>query len=358
MPELKDSTKKLSFYEFWPTWLVYIPVAIQWLLLSVRYRSLTLPLIANPRLPLSGMVGVGKSELFEQAQAKCAQQILTWFTHTRDSRDLNQQVLEIESQMHERQLTYPIVAKPDIGCRGIGVKLVHNRDQLAQCLICYPNHSKLLLQRLSSFQAEAGVFFVRDPRQQQGRIISMALKYTPFVVGDGISSLAQLVAQDARASQLTHLYQQRHAANWNSIIAKDEPYRLVFSASHSKGAIFTDAKDLVTEQLNQALNEIMQGLPEFHYGRLDIKFKNIDALKRGEQLEIVEINSASSESLHIWDSSTPFKEAMRALLYQYRLLFKFGDYQRQQGHKPPGLSKLLQHWRKERELSRHYPLTD
>jgi hypothetical protein len=358
MPELKESTKKLSFYEFWPTWLVYIPVGIQWLLLSIRYRSLTLPLLANPNLPLSGMVGVGKSELLGQAQGKCKQAILPWFTHTKNDQPPSEQSKQIELQFALIETEFPVVAKPDIGCRGIGVKLVHDTQQLTEVLSHYPSGAKLMLQALSQYEPEAGVFYVKDPNAPSGRIISLALKYTPFVVGDGKSTLGELIEHDPRASQLLHLYQTRHQEMWNSVVEKDKPYKLVFSASHSKGAIFTNANHLITDELQTALNQIMAGLPEFHYGRLDVKFEDIEQLRNGQSIEIIEINSASSESLHIWDSSTPFLEAMRALMYQYQLLFQFGDTQRQRGHKPPGLKALLKHWKKERALSRLYPLTD
>jgi hypothetical protein len=358
MPTLKASTKNVSFFEFWPTWLVYIPVGIQWLLLSLRYRSLTLPLLANPRLPLSGMVGVGKSQLLSQAQGKCKQAILPWFTHTKTAAPIGEQVTQIESSFAQINTRYPVVAKPDIGCRGIGVKLVHNSEQLNGVLQHYPHDANVMIQSLSQYEPEAGVFYVRDPQAPKGRIISLALKYTPFVVGDGHSTLGELIQADARASQLTHLYSTRHQANWDRVIEQDKPFKLVFSASHSKGAIFTNANHLITDELQSSLNEIMGDLPEFHYGRLDVKFKDIEHLQQGKTLEIIEINSASSESLHIWDSSTPFLEAMRALLFQYRLLFAFGDTQRKRGHKPPGVRALLTHWQKERALSRLYPLTD
>jgi hypothetical protein len=358
MPQLKESAKQLSFYEFWPTWLVYIPVAIQWLLLAIRYRSLTLPLLANPKLPLSGMVGVGKSELLSQAHGECEQAILSWFVHPKSNDSAAFQAAQIEAQFARINTQYPVVAKPDIGCRGVGVKLVHNNEQLQAVIQHYPTTANIMIQALSQYEPEAGVFYVKDPLAAKGRIISLALKYTPFVVGDGRSTLQQLIEKDDRAAQLTHLYQKRHHERWHSVIEKDQPFKLVFSASHSKGAIFSDANHLITQELQQSLNNIMHGLPDFHYGRLDVKFKDIEHLKRGESIEIIEINSASSESLHIWDSNTPFPEAMRALLFQYRLLFQFGHTMRSQGYRPPGLLKLLKHWRKERVLSRSYPLTD
>ena len=76
MPALDNTGRATSFFEFWPIWLMYIPVAIQWLFLAVRYQSLSLPLIANPGIPLSGMVGVSKSAVFDLAGYYARQWIL------------------------------------------------------------------------------------------------------------------------------------------------------------------------------------------------------------------------------------------------------------------------------------------
>jgi len=68
---------------------MYIPVVIQWLLLAARYRSLSLPLIANPGIPLSGMVGVSKSAVFDLAGDTARQWILPWILFEVDGRALN-----------------------------------------------------------------------------------------------------------------------------------------------------------------------------------------------------------------------------------------------------------------------------
>tara|TARA_S200000501_G_C20179652_1_gene463795 strand:- start:80 stop:271 length:192 start_codon:yes stop_codon:yes gene_type:complete len=45
-------------------------------LLSVRYRSLSLPLISNPAIPLSGVVGAAKTAAFDAAGETLRQWIL------------------------------------------------------------------------------------------------------------------------------------------------------------------------------------------------------------------------------------------------------------------------------------------
>lgn len=358
MPQLEHEGRNTSFFEFWPLWVMYMPVAVQWLLLAIRYRSLTLPLIANPVIKLSGMVGAAKSSLFDSAGENARQWILPWRVYRVSGHSVDTQKTTVLASLEEAGLHLPIVAKPDIGCRGAGVKLLQNETQLAQYLEGFPIGGVIQFQRLSAWEAEAGVFYVRYPGEERGKITSLTLKYTPFVLGDGKSTLEELIGRDARAATVSHLYADRHRENWQRVIPEGEPYRLVFSASHCRGAIFRDGAQYIDERLAVTLDRIFDDIPGFHYGRLDIKFRDLDALMAGEEFEIIEINGASSESIHIWDRNASLGEAFTTLLQQYRTLFKLGDANRRRGHKAPGIRALWQAWQHENKLVKHYPPND
>ncbi len=358
MPPLHHDGKTVSFFEFWPLWLMYIPVGLQWLLLACRYRSLTLPLIANPRLPVSGMVGVGKSQVMKQAAGRCAESILPWIHHRTGQESPELQAASVVAQAGVRGIEYPFVCKPDIGCRGSGVKLIHDIGQLECCLAAYPQGVGVIVQKLASWEPEGGIFYVRSPDERTGRIVSLALKYSPYVTGDGVSTLAQLIARDRRAGNLQHLYRERHRAHLDEVIERGQSFRLVFSITHSRGGIFRDGNDLITPELTESVDRLMSDIPEFHYGRLDIKFSSIERLQQGKDIEIVEINTASAESLHIWDRNARLGTALKTLLWQYRTLFRFGQINRKRGFVPPSLSEVRNRWREEKRASACYPLTD
>jgi len=358
MPPLHHDGKTVSFFEFWPLWLMYIPVGLLWLVLACRYRSLTLPLIANPKLPVSGMVGVGKSQVMEQAAGCCAESILPWIHHRIGQETPKRQAAIVEAQAAASGIEYPFVCKPDIGCRGSGVKLTHDIGQLERYLAAYPQGIGVIVQKLASWEPEAGVFYVRSPDEPTGRIVSLALKYSPYVIGDGVSTLAQLIARDRRAGNLQHLYRERHREHLDDVIEAGQSFRLVFSITHSRGGIFRDGNDLITPALTASIDRLMSYIPEFHYGRLDIKFSSIQRLQQGRDIEIVEINTASAESLHIWDRNAHLGTALKTLLWQYRTLFKFGQINRKRGFVPPKLSEVWRRWREEKRASAFYPLTD
>ena len=358
MPPLDNSGRATSFFEFWPTWLIYLPAVVQWLLLSLWHRSLSLPLIANPAIPLSGMVGVAKSAVFDVAGADARRWILPWTLHQVTDEVVEVQCRSVMVALAAAGLGLQIVGKPEIGCRGVGVKLLQFEHELQAYLDSFPTGGWIQFQQLSEWDAEAGVFYVREPDASQGEVTSLTLKYTPYVVGDGRRTLGELVAAEPRAGELLHLYRNRHADKWQSVIAADEPYRLIFAASHSRGAVFRNADHLITSALSQALDRIFDDIPGFYYGRLDVKFKDLDSLLAGKDFVIIEINGASSESIGIWDRNAGFWSAILTLLRQYNTLFKLGRANRRRGHKSPGLLALLKAWRFENQLVKRYPEND
>lgn len=122
---------------------MYNPVVMQWLVLAVRYCSLSLPLIANLAIPLSGMVGVAKSSVFTVAVKEARRWILPWIVFEISAGELEQNLLNAESAFRGIGLQYPIVGKPDMGCRGAGVKLLANRDDLARFIAAFPVGARL-----------------------------------------------------------------------------------------------------------------------------------------------------------------------------------------------------------------------
>lgn len=359
MPPLKLTKKAISFFEFWPTWLIYLPVVACALFWALRYRSLTLPLIVNPCIRLSGMVGSSKSQLMSQCNDYSRSLILPWISYINNSGEpIEQQLAEMITAMEAANLKFPVVGKPDTGCRGSGVKLLEDRGQLANYLSCFPKGATLFLQQLAQWEPEVGILYIRKPEEKRGKIASMGFKYCPYVVGDGRSTLSELINANTRARQLRHLYDSRHRDKLKTIIADGQPYRLIFSASHCSGAIFCDGNDHITAELTQSIDKIMGGIADFYFGRLDIKFKDIESLQLGRNFAIIEINGVSSEPVHIWDSHASLWKAMHTLIIQYKELFEIGAQNRARGLAPHGLLELIKAWKNEHKLSALYPSTD
>jgi hypothetical protein len=99
---------------------------------------------------------------------------------------------------------------------------------------------------------------------------------------------------------------------------------------------------------------IARGMPEFYFGRFDVRYDLLDDLKRGENFTVIEANGAGSEVTHIWDRKTRLFDAYRALFNQQRTLFEFGAANRARGFTGIGPLHLLRLWLRERRLTRCY----
>jgi hypothetical protein len=355
MPPLDPTAPPLSRFEFWPGWAFYAPLW-PWLGALMLRHGLGAPLAANPGLPASGLVGESKSAVFKALRGSEAATLARWIVEERRGKPALHACV-IESSMEAAGIAYPVVAKPDLGCRGAGVRPVRNRRELIDYLAKFPLGRRLIIQQMVEAEGEAGVFYVRRPGEKHGRMISLTLKYFPHVVGDGASTVEQLILADPRAGRVPHLYLSRLTDRLREVPLAGEAIRLVFAGNHCRGAIFRNGNDLITDELTSRFDRIVDNIDGFHFGRFDIRFADWRAMLRGEGFTIVEFNGAGAESTHIWDSRTRLLEAWRDLARQYRLLFEIGAANRRLGHKPESLRQLWRRWRQEKNAVGSYPPT-
>jgi hypothetical protein len=163
---------------------------------------------------------------------------------------------------------------------------------------------------------------------------------------------------DPRAGKLSHLYLKRHVQRLDTVPAQGEAVRLAFAGSHSRGAIFRNGTALATPAMRARFDEISKSLPEFYFGRYDIRFADFAQVQTGHGFTIVEVNGAGAESTHIWDRSTTLLKAWADLMKQYRLLFQIGRANYDRGFRPLTLAQFRQWHKREKALTPLYPATD
>ena len=361
MPPLDESGTPLSFFEFWPMWAFYPPVMAYAGWQMLRHRGILLPTAANPSFPGGGFFGESKADILNMAVKHVPEWVAPFITIGRpiapEPNAQGERDAALAALAHAG-LALPVVAKPDLGCRGAGVKLVRTPEQLQAYLEAFPAGARLLLQKLVAHEGEAGIFYCRPPGQKQGRIVSITLKYFPHVVGDGQHSLRELIEADPRAGKLAHLYLKRHLSRLDTVPEKGEAIRLAFAGSHSRGAIFRNGTHLVTPEMEARFDAIAQAMPEFHFGRFDIRFDQFSEVRQGRGFTILEVNGAGAESTHIWDRRTGLFEAWRDLMRQYRWLFEIGAANRARGFQPMRWADFIAAYRREKALTPLYPPTD
>lgn len=346
----------VSFFEFWPSWLFYTPVVLHCAALGLRHLSPALLTAANPRIASGGLCGESKTSILDQVEGDERSLIARYTTLTVTGTE--DDLVTAEQAMAIAGLAYPVVAKPDVGCNGTGVRVARGAAALAGYLAAFPRDERVVLQEFIPLENEAGIFYVRHPHEARGRITSVTLKEIPFVVGDGRRSLRELVVDDARAGRIAHLYLPRLASRLEEVPAQGTRVPLVFVGNHCKGAIFRDGASHITPALTARIERLARAIPEFYFGRIDVRFASLAALRRGEGFMVIEVNGAGSEATHVWDPRTTLLKAWRDQFLHYGLAYRIGAANRARGARPTAVRELLRLWRTQRRLMAAYPSHD
>ena len=101
--------------------------------------------------------------------------------------------------------------------------------------------------------------------------------------------------------------------------------------THALGSVFLDARDLITPELTRRVDAIARACPGFYFGRLDVKVPDIDSLRAGRDLKVLEINGLTSEAAHIYDPRHGLVHAWRTLCRQWRTALEIADRNRRRG---------------------------
>ena len=342
-----------STLERMPKWLICVPLVVQWLLLALRYQSFTLPTIANPAITAGGLVGEGKLEYFDGMGPIALASVAPYCALHNHKRYSGAQLRDV---MNRAGLSFPVVAKPDLGLCGYGVRLVANRGELLDYLLAFPLGETVVLQQYLPQEGEAGVFYIRDPQADTGRIIGLALRYFARVTGDGVHTLGELIAADSRAQRL--LKSPRHAPRYNArcVPAAGEVVRLATIGSSRVGGLYRDGREHITPQLTRAIDAIAKDMPAFYFGRFDVRFDSLQDLSAGRAFTIMEINGAGSEAIQAWDPGTNVFAGFKMIFKKQRILFAIGNAMRRKGFKPLGVWSLaLLNARQNRLIARYPP---
>jgi hypothetical protein len=350
---LQEDRPVFSIFENWPVWFFYIPVALAWLVLAARYRGLTLPALVDPAIKLSGLCGESKSSILKLF-GPTGRELVAPYVSSKKGENVTADVAVAVDKMRIAHIDFPIVVKPDISCRGTGVTIARDSKELSSYLARFPRNADFIIQKLVTDKGEAGIFYVRMPEEDCGKIISLTLKYFPSVIGDGLSTLRQLILNDRRAQRIASKYFARHRERLDTVVPESELVELVNVGNHVRGAIFRDGRQFITASMEKKFDEIAKEIPNFRFGRFDIRFNKLSDLCHSMNFFIIELNGASSEATHIWDRDTKLFDAYKALFEQLRIAFVIGAYHRHQGYRPPSVFEVVRTWFWERRLMSSY----
>jgi hypothetical protein len=330
-----------------PKSLLCVPLVLHWFWLAARYRSLTLPSCLNPRIETGGLAGESKSACLAQIAPSCARWVAPWRLVSPGENALLARTLA--------GLDYPLIAKPDIGWCGHGVRRIASDAELRAYADACPPQAAIILQRLITAPHEAGLLYIRPPGAPTGTLAAMTFRHTPAITGDGQRSIATLIKADPRLRPHAPAY----AAALGSFAlarmpAAGERVVLTTIASLRIGARYEDATARITPTLTTRIDDIARSMGDFHYGRFDVRFTSLAALQAGD-FSIIEVNGAGSEAIQFWDPTLGIAASFRGVFAKQAQIFALGAAMRGAGHNPVGVVALSRAWLRQQRLLKGFP---
>ena len=326
--------RRCTCWEFWPSWLLYLPIGFYYAFLTLKYKGVRVPLYANPKIPASGIIGESKSTILSQLNAM---DVAPWtLVSQKEHRTQQWQCVLDFQQKHD--LEYPLVFKPDEGQRGLGVTIIHSaregRSYLARAQV------DTIVQAYIA-GPEFGIFYYRYPNAKKGDIFSITEKKPIKVKGDGIHNLEHLILRDKRAVCLAPFFLRQHAHHLEDIPQAGELVPLVHIGTHALGALFLDGNHFKTSELVERIDHITQPFSGFYLGRYDIRVPSVEALRAGKDISVIELNGLTAEATHIYDPQHNYFYGVRTLAKQWRIAFEIGSQNRSLGSSCVSFKELL-----------------
>ena len=293
--------------------MFYVPNLPYAFYLAARAKHSAFFSAANPSIKSSGNGTESKYETIQLIPEKYRPKTL--FVKA------NSDVGTVLSDISKKGISYPLIAKPDVGFRGLLVEKITNENTLKKYLKKYP--IPVIIQEFLNYKNECGIFYQRNPNEKGGKISSITLKQFSTVVGDGKSTLKELILADERAKLYIELYEKIHQEKLLEIVLKGIEIPLTDIGNHSKGTQFICGKKLITKKLEKAFDELSNCIPGWYYGRVDIKYNTFEELENGNNFKILEINGIISEPTHIYDAKNyTYFQALRAIRTHWKSLFE------------------------------------
>ncbi len=318
--------KDIFKWEFWPTYMFYIPLFPLYIYYALRSGSFTYFAAANPGLKNGGDATESKFDTLKILPKK----LIPHSIFIPKNRDLK----SILKNLKERGIDFPLIVKPNIGYRGLLVKKLTDLADLESYLKKYSSID-LIIQEFIAHKKECGILYYRYPGQKSGKITSITLKSYLHVKGDGRSKLSDLIAKNTHVKRYQPIYKERIINYLDYKPKKGETYILNEIGNHCKGASFINGNHLISQKLTKTFDKLSHSINGVYFGRFDVKYNNFSDLEAGKNFKIIELNGVIAEPTHIYDASkSSFFIALKSIAKHWQYVYKIAKI----NHKYEGVS--------------------
>lgn len=295
---------KLTHWEHWPTMAFYLPLLPAFALRSIKAGHPIFYTSTNPGILFSGNGTESKFHTLNLIEEQWRPKgILIEKGAALD---------DLSDKLKQAEIDFPLIVKPDVGFRGYLVKRLDTMESLIKYVQAVDE--SIIIQEFIPYKKELGIFYHRDPEKNKGKISSVTIKKFIQLIGDGHSTLEELIKEDTRARLYLDLFKTMHKDNWNIVHPEGRKIELTAIGNHSKGTQFLNGNHLITNELHRFMDSVCSSIDGWNYGRLDIKYDNWEDLLQGKNFKVLEVNGIISEPTHIYDATHKEASFFKALL--------------------------------------------
>ena len=335
-------------WEFWPTVMVYGPIFPWFIWLYFRNGRMRTATSVDPCWPDGGAIGESKQHILDLFPSSLVEPSFQC--------EPDQDPVKVLERIEHEKWSWPVILKPNEGQRGEGVKLVETQDRMKTLLD--ESTIPLIAQRYHPGPFEAGLFWWRRPDSEKGILFTICDKIFPIVTGDGESTLRQLIIENKRFRLQHRVYFKRFEARLDEVLSGGERLQLTHAGNHAQGCMFRDGEHLRTSALERRIDEACAQVPGYYYGRIDVRYSDVNEFKRGEGMSIIEANGLSSESTNMYDPSFPITQAWRIMRKHWVVAMEIGNMNRSRGVTGINEWTYLKNWIHWRRTGRSTELAD
>ncbi len=303
---------QFKHWEYWPTWLIYLPASFYYLYLCLKARNFHFYSAANPAIETGGMFFESKWDIYTQIPSD--------FIPTTVLVKANTEIETVLESMKRQRIEFPCIVKPDRGEKGWLVTIV--KDQIALAQFLQQHRVDMLVQQKIDYPFEFGVFYCRLPQREHGFVSSIVEKQALTVKGDGVHSISKLIDLDDRAFLVKDHLIKTNLFDPDEVPAKGVEIVLMPFGNHVRGAKFLNREALITERVNTFFDTISTAIPDFYFGRMDVKCMSPDSLHTGEGLIIIELNGSGAIPGHILDPDFSYLKAQSVLCSHMQWMYQ------------------------------------
>lgn len=238
---------------------------------------------------------------------------------------------------------FPVILKPDLGERGFMVERINDENDVGEYISRV--RCDFLVQELVNLPLEFGIFYTRFPHKSEGKVTSVVMKEMLTVVGNGRSSLQELILKLDRARLQWPILQNKFDGRLSEVPVSGKRIELVSIGNHCLGTTFLDGSHLINDRLSSTFDSISKQIPGFYFGRFDLRCGSVEDLYEGK-IQIMELNGCGAEPAHIYHPGYSLRKAVAVLFRHWRNIFIIANENKKRGTPYVSLKDAMQHYKK------------